>query len=65
MDLRPLAGRGCTNIRDVSYGEDASQIRTSNGPQVMALSNLAIAILPLCLPTGASYIAPDNQPKPQ
>jgi predicted transposase YbfD/YdcC len=24
------------HIRDVSYGEDASQIRTGNGPQVMA-----------------------------
>ena len=34
------------HIRDVTYGEDASQIRTGNGPQVMAaLRNLAIAIL--------------------
>ncbi len=47
----------CTNIRDVSYGEGASQIRTSNGPQVMAaLCNLAIAILKL---TGARDIAAD------
>jgi predicted transposase YbfD/YdcC len=34
------------HIRDVTYSEDASQIRTGNGPQVMAaLRNLAIAIL--------------------
>jgi hypothetical protein len=36
------------HIRDVSYGEDASQIRTGNGPQVMAtLRNLATGILKL------------------
>jgi predicted transposase YbfD/YdcC len=36
------------HIRDVTYGEDASQIRTGNGPQVMAtLRNLTIAILKL------------------
>ena len=34
------------HIRDVTYGEDASQICTGNGPQVMAiLRNLGIAIL--------------------
>ena len=34
------------HIRDVTYGEDTSQIRTSNGPQVMAtFRNLGIAIL--------------------
>jgi len=34
------------HIRDVTYGEDASQIRTGNGPQAMAtLRNLGIAIL--------------------
>jgi predicted transposase YbfD/YdcC len=34
------------HIRDVSYGEDASQIRTGSGPQAMAtLRNLAIGIL--------------------
>ena len=33
------------HIRDVSYGEDASQARTGSGPQVMAtLRNLAIGI---------------------
>jgi hypothetical protein len=36
------------HIRDVTYAEDASQIRTSRGPQVMAalptLPNLAISI---------------------
>jgi hypothetical protein len=36
------------NERDVTYGEDASQTRTRNGPQVMAtLRNLAIAIFKL------------------
>jgi len=34
------------HIRDVTYGEDASQIRTGSGPQVMAaLRNLGIGIL--------------------
>ena len=34
------------HIRDLTYGEDASQIRTGNGPQVVAtLRNLAIGIL--------------------
>jgi predicted transposase YbfD/YdcC len=34
------------HIRDVTYGEDASQIRAGSGPQVMAtLRNLGIAIL--------------------
>ncbi len=36
------------HIRDVSYGEDHSQVRTGNGPQVMAtLRNLGIGILKL------------------
>lgn len=36
------------HIRDVTYGEDASQTRTCNGPQVMAtLRNLAIGIFKL------------------
>ena len=35
-------------IRDVTYGEYASRVRTGNGPEVMAsLRNLAIAILKL------------------
>jgi predicted transposase YbfD/YdcC len=43
-------------IRDVTYGEDASQIRAGNGPQVMAtLCNLVIAILRLA---GHPGIAP-------
>jgi hypothetical protein len=34
------------HLRDVGYGEDASQIRAGSGPQVMAaLRNLAIGIL--------------------
>ena len=42
-------------VRDVTYGEDLSQIRTGNGPQVMAtLRNLAITLLRL---TGATNIA--------
>jgi predicted transposase YbfD/YdcC len=36
------------HIRDVTYREDHSQVRTGNGPQVMAmLRNLAIAIIKL------------------
>jgi predicted transposase YbfD/YdcC len=36
------------HIRDVTYGEDDSQIRTGNGPQVMAtLRNLTIGVLKL------------------
>lgn len=43
------------HIRDVTYGEDASQVRTGNGPQVMAtLRNLGIAILK---PAGHASIA--------
>jgi predicted transposase YbfD/YdcC len=43
------------HIRDVTYGEDASQVRTGNGPQVMAtLRNLGIAIFKLA---GAQNIA--------
>jgi predicted transposase YbfD/YdcC len=43
------------HIRDVTYGEDASQIRTGNGPQVMAtLRNLATGILK---PSGHPSIA--------
>jgi predicted transposase YbfD/YdcC len=43
------------HTRDVSYGEDASQVRTGSGPQVMAsLRNLAIGILKM---TGHTSIA--------
>jgi predicted transposase YbfD/YdcC len=43
------------HIRDVTFGEDASQIRTASGPQVMAtLRNLAIGILK---PSGHPSIA--------
>jgi hypothetical protein len=42
-------------VRDVTYDEDRSQVRTGNGPRVMAsLRNLAIAILRL---TGHPSIA--------
>ena len=42
-------------VRDVTYDEDRSQVRTGNGPCVMAsLRNLAIAILRL---TGHASIA--------
>ena len=42
-------------VRDVVYDEDRSQVRTGNGPRVMAsLRNLAIAILRL---TGHASIA--------
>jgi hypothetical protein len=43
-------------IRDVTFGEDASRIRTGHGPQVMAtLRNLAISLLHQA---GRSDIAP-------
>jgi predicted transposase YbfD/YdcC len=43
------------HVRDVTYGEDASQIRAGSGPQAMAtLRNLAIAILK---PAGHASIA--------
>ena len=43
------------HIRDVTYGEDASQVRTGSGPQVMAtLRNLTIGILK---PAGHTSIA--------
>ena len=36
------------HIRDVTYGEDASQVRAGNGPQVMAtLRNMAVSLLRL------------------
>lgn len=42
-------------VRDVTYGEDLSQVRTSSGPRVMAtLRNLALSILRLA---GATSIA--------
>ena len=42
-------------IRDVTYDEDHSQVRTGNGPRVMAsLGNLAITVLRL---TGETSIA--------
>ena len=46
-------------VRDVTYDEDRSQIRTRSGPQVMAaLRNAAISILRL---TGATNIAAANR----
>jgi predicted transposase YbfD/YdcC len=46
-------------IRDVTYREDASHIRTGSGPAIMAaLRNLAIAILKLC---GWNNIAKANR----
>ena len=42
-------------VRDVTFDEDRSQVRTGNGPRVMAtLRNLAISILRLA---GATSIA--------
>jgi predicted transposase YbfD/YdcC len=42
-------------VRDVTFGEDVSRVRTGNAPQVMAtLRNLAISLLRL---TGATNIA--------
>lgn len=46
-DQAQLAGAPpLEKLRDVTYREDASQVRTRNGPRVMAtLRNLAIALL--------------------
>ncbi len=42
-------------VRDMTFGEDSSRVRTRNGPRVMAsLRNLAITILRL---TGHASIA--------
>jgi Transposase DDE domain len=39
---------GLHYVRDVTFAEDASRLRTGNGPQVMAcLRNLAIGVLRL------------------
>jgi predicted transposase YbfD/YdcC len=47
------------HIRDVTYREDHSQIRTGTGPAVMAaLRNLAIGVLKLC---GWTNIAAANR----
>jgi hypothetical protein len=56
----PVAGIEALHyIRDVTYREDASHIRTGSGPAVMAaLRNLAIAILKLC---GWTNIAKANR----
>ena len=56
---RWLRGHWCIEalhwVRDVSFDEDRSQVRTSNGPQVMAaLRNLVITTLRLA---GATNIA--------
>ena len=48
-------------VRDVTYGEDNSQTRTRNGPQVMAsIRNLAINLIRL---SGATNIAASIRPK--
>jgi hypothetical protein len=55
-------------VRDVTFAEDASRIRTASGPQVMAtLRNLAIGLLRLA---GHTQIAPrcagqpESRPRP-
>ena len=46
-------------VRDVTYDEDRSQVRTKNGPRAMAtLRNMAMSLLRLA---GASYIASANR----
>lgn len=49
-------------VRDVTFDEDRSQVRTAQGPRMMAiLRNLAIAIIRLlgfdCVPTGLRKFA--------
>jgi hypothetical protein len=47
-------------VRDVTFGEDLSQVRTGNGPRVMAtVRNLGISILRL---TDATNIAASRRP---
>ncbi len=51
-------------VRDVTYGEDHSQVRTASGPRVMAaLRNLAITILRLAGATDHSACAPQVDPE--
>ena len=50
-----MTGNGLHWVRDVTFAEDRSQVRTGAGPQVMAsLRNLVISILRL---TGTTNIA--------
>jgi len=43
---RPLSDNKLHYVRDVSYGEDASRIRTRNAPRnIAAMRNLSIAVL--------------------
>jgi len=53
------------HIRDVSYAEDPSQVRTGSGPRVMAtLRNLAITILkPADHPTIAATVRRAGSPR--
>jgi hypothetical protein len=45
-DPRPLGHRALHHVRDTTFAEDASQVRTGNAPRVMAsLRNLAIGVL--------------------
>ena len=49
-------------VRDVTYDEDRSQVRTKNGPRVMAsVRNIAIGLLRMCgfkgIPTGNRHCA--------
>ena len=46
---------GFTSVRDVITGEDRHQLRTRNGPEIMAsLRNLAISLIRLFHGTGTS-----------
>lgn len=52
-------------VRDMSYDEDRSQIRTHSGPQLMAsLRNLAITILRLTGTTNITKALRDNAHRP-
>ena len=52
-------------IRDVSFDEDRSQVRTSNGPQVMAaLRNLVITALRLAGITNIAKALPHHARDP-
>ena len=59
LDPRTLVDRKLHWVRDVTYDEDRSQIRTGTGPQVMAaLRNAAIGALRLA---GITNIAAANR----
>jgi hypothetical protein len=57
--------RRCAGVRDVTYDQNRSQVRTGNGPRVMAgLRNLAITVLRLTGETSAAAALRYNARRP-